>query len=258
MITLRRCVTVQIPKHAWDFTWFFQGVIKNWTEAVAGQVPLDQLGVKAADAHTLEITTVSPAPYLPAMMLYSNALQKKALEAHGGLYNSDPATSVSSGPFVLKEWRKGDRLIYEANPKYKGTNKPLIQKVYVIGAAPSTDFAAYQAGEIDFVAGPNLSPADNQIIENDPDLKAQTHPQPNDFRTDYLFFDTQNPPFNDVKVRQAFSHVDRPRHTDQADHQAITGHPGLFLPHARFPSIEFERVEQYSELRCRQGQAVAS
>ncbi|HEU0114644.1 MAG TPA: ABC transporter substrate-binding protein, partial [Thermomicrobiales bacterium] len=38
------------PKHAWDFTWFFQGVIKNWTEAVAGKVPLDQLGVKAADA----------------------------------------------------------------------------------------------------------------------------------------------------------------------------------------------------------------
>ena len=45
---------------------------------------------------------------------------------------SDPATSVSSGPFVLKEWRKGDRLIYEANPKYKGTNKPFIQKVIVI------------------------------------------------------------------------------------------------------------------------------
>ena len=80
------------------------------------------------------------------MMLYSNAMQQKALETHGGLYNSDPATSVSSGPFVLKEWRKGDRLIYEANPKYMGTNKPYIQKVVVIGAAPNTGFAAYQAG----------------------------------------------------------------------------------------------------------------
>src|SRR3954468_17164895 len=136
------------PKHAWDFTWFFGGVIKNWDEAVAGKVPLDQLGVTAADAHTLQVTTVSPAPYLPAMMLYSNTMQKKALEAHGGLYNSDPATSVSSGPFILKEWHKGDRLIYEANPKYKGTNKPFIQKVVSIGAAPSTAFAAYQAGEI--------------------------------------------------------------------------------------------------------------
>ena len=195
------------PKHAWDFTWFFQGVIKNWTEAVAGKVPLDQLGVTAADAHTLQVTTVAPAPYLPAMMLYSNPLQKKSLDAHGGLYNSDAATSVSSGPFVLKEWRKGDRLIYTANPKYKGNNKPFIQRIVVIGAAPSTDFASYQAGEIDFVTGSNLSPADNEIIGKDPALQKETHPQPNDFRTDYLFFDTKNPPFDNIKVRQAFSHV---------------------------------------------------
>src|SRR5205814_7026361 len=46
-----------------------------------------------------------------------------------------------------------------------------------------------------------------EIIANDPTLQKETHSQPNDFRTDYLFFDTQNPPFNNVKVRQAFSHV---------------------------------------------------
>jgi len=195
------------PKHAWDFTWFFQGTIKNWTDVVAGKMPIDQLGVKAADAHTFQVTTETPAPYLPAMMLYSDPLQKKALDAHGGLYNSDLATTVSSGPFILKEWIKGDRLIYEANPKYKGNNKPFIQKIIVIGAAPSTDFASYQAGEIDFVPGSTLSPADNAIIAADPALQKETHPQPNDFRTDYLFFDTQTPPFNNVKVRQAFSHV---------------------------------------------------
>jgi peptide/nickel transport system substrate-binding protein/oligopeptide transport system substrate-binding protein len=182
-------------------------VIKNWDDVVAGKMPVDQLGVKAADAHTVQFETQSPAPYLPAMLLYSMPLQKKALEAHGGLYNSDPATSVSSGPFILKEWRKGDRLIYEANPKYKGTNKPFIQKVIVIGAAPSTDFAAYQAGEIDFVGGANLSPADNEIIAADPDLSKEVHSHYGDFRTDYLFFDTKNPPFDNLKVRQAISHV---------------------------------------------------
>lgn len=195
------------PEHAWDFAWFFNGVIKNWDDVVAGTVPVDQLGVKAVDANTLQIETQSPAPYLPAMMLYSNAMQKKALEAHGGLYNSDVATSVSSGPFVLKEWLKGERLVYEANPKYKGTNKPFIQKVIVIGAAPSTNFAAYQANEIDFVAGGSLSPADNTIVESDPELSKDFHPHYGDFRTHYLFFDTKNPPFDNVKVRQALSHV---------------------------------------------------
>ena len=33
------------PETAWDFTWFFQGVLKNWTEAVNGDVTPDQIGV---------------------------------------------------------------------------------------------------------------------------------------------------------------------------------------------------------------------
>src|SRR6266568_8487639 len=195
------------PKHAWDFAWFFNGVIKNWDDVVAGKQPLDALGVKAVEPHTLQIETQQPAPFLPAMMIFSQGMQKKALESKGGLYNSDPATSVSSGPFVLKEWRKGDRVVYEANPKYKGTNKPIIQRIINIGAAPATNFASYQAGELDFVPGPRLGPADNEIIANDAKLAKETHPHYGDFRTDYLFFDNQNPPFNNVKVRQAFSHI---------------------------------------------------
>jgi ABC-type oligopeptide transport system substrate-binding subunit len=195
------------PKHGWDFSWFYQGVIKNWDEAVKGTVPVDQLGVKAVNANTLEITTQQPAPYIPAMMIYSQGMQKKALEAKGGLYNSDPATSVSDGPFILKEWRKGDRLEFVANPKYKGNNKPFIQRVINIGAAPAANFAAYQAGEIDFVGGANLQPADNEIVTADPQLSKETHPHYGDFRTDYMFFDYQNPPFNNLKVRQAFSHL---------------------------------------------------
>ncbi|HEY1291989.1 MAG TPA: peptide ABC transporter substrate-binding protein [Chloroflexota bacterium] len=195
------------PKHAWDFAWFYGGVIKNWDDVVKGTVPVDQLGVTAVDPHTLQVTTQQAAPYLPAMMLYSQSLQKKALDAHGGLYNSDPATSVSDGPFLLKEWRKGDRVILEANPKYKGTNKPFIQKVVAIGMATNAMLPAYQAGEIDYIAGANLSPADNDLIAADPVLSKEVHPHYGDFRTDYLFFDFQNPPFNNLKVRQAFSHV---------------------------------------------------
>jgi len=195
------------PKHAWDFSWFFNGVIAGWDDAVAGKAPLDALGVKAVDKNTLQFTTQEPAPYLPAMMLYSSALQKKALETVGGLYNSDPKTSVSSGPFVLTEWRKGDRVIMTANPKYKGKNKPFIQKIVNIGIAPNARFASYQAKEIDFVDGASLSPADNDIIAADPQLSKELHPHYGDFRTDYLFFDTKNPPFDNIKVRQAFSHI---------------------------------------------------
>ena len=38
-------------------------------------------------------------------------------------------------------------------------------------------------------------------------MSKELHPHYGDFRTDYLFFDNQNPPFNNLKVRQAFSHI---------------------------------------------------
>jgi len=32
------------------------------------------------------------------------------------LYNNDPKTAVSSGPFRLVEWTKGEKVVWEANP----------------------------------------------------------------------------------------------------------------------------------------------
>ena len=48
------------PAHAWDFTWYFQGVIKGWNEAIADDIPLDELGVRqCADEHELVIETAA-------------------------------------------------------------------------------------------------------------------------------------------------------------------------------------------------------
>ncbi|MBC8078234.1 MAG: peptide ABC transporter substrate-binding protein, partial [Chloroflexales bacterium] len=200
------------PKHAWDFAWYYSapGAIKNWDAVVAGTTPVEELGVRADGPNKVIFESEVPAPYLPAKLLYSTAFQKKALEAHGGTYNSEVSTSVSSGPFVLTEWTKGTRLVWEANPKYKGNNKPFIQKLINIAANTDTFFAAYQANEIDFVEGSYLTTADNEIISADPELQKDIRPNFDDFRTDYFFFDVSKAPFDNLKVRQAFSHmVDR-------------------------------------------------
>jgi peptide/nickel transport system substrate-binding protein/oligopeptide transport system substrate-binding protein len=198
------------PTHAWDFAWYYSapGAIKNWDKVVAGELPTDQLGVTAKDANTLLIETETPAPFLPAKLAYSEVLSAAKLkEAGSGLYTANPATALSSGPYKLTEWKKGERLVYEVNPAYKGTNIPIYQKVISIAARPEAMFAGYQAGEVDRVDGSALQTADNEIIAKDPELSKQVKLYANDFRTDYLFFDCQNPPFNDVRVRQAFGHI---------------------------------------------------
>lgn len=194
------------PKHAWDFTWFFQGIIKGWDDAIAGKAPLDQLGVRRGeDPYTLIIETVVPAPYIPAMVLYTWPLSKAALEKTGPLYNTNPATAVSAGPFILKEWTKDQQIVYERNPKYTGKLKPSFTRIVQKIADPKTNFTAYQNDELDHISG--LAPAEVQLVQGDPELAKQLYAGVGDFRCFYLFFDVTQAPFDNLKVRQAFSHV---------------------------------------------------
>ena len=192
------------PEHAWDFTWYFDGVIKNWGKAIKGEVPFDQIGVKqGADDRTLIFDTEVAAPYLPAMLLYSLPLSKAALETHGPLYNSEPETCVSSGPFRLGEWQKDQRIVYIRNDSYKGKLVVPIQRVIVKLAAPDSHFSLYENDEVDFLESP--APANLKIAQAE--FPEQIYSSVGDFRTFYLFFDVTKAPFDNLKVRQAFSHV---------------------------------------------------
>ena len=51
------------PKHAWDFAWYWSGVIKNYTEAVAGKAPVNSIGVSVgSNKYTFVVTTEGPLP----------------------------------------------------------------------------------------------------------------------------------------------------------------------------------------------------
>ncbi len=194
------------PKHAYDFVWMWQGIIKNWDQVVAGEMPPDQIGMKAVDDLTLQVTTQNPFPPLPATLYFWAPLQAKALQQYGPDYILDPAKSVSSGPFMLKSFTPGKNVVFVANPTYKGYRKPWLKEIRgTYGDALNGSFQAFQARAVDIVDYTFLSPADFKVINADSELKANYRPMTGDFRTDYLFFDTFNPPFNDLNVRVAFA-----------------------------------------------------
>ncbi len=197
------------PAHAWDFTWFFQGVLKGWNEAIAGEIPPDQLGVAVgANEYELVIQTEVPAPYIPAMMLYSNTLSKAALESSGPLYNSKVETSVTSGPFKLQEWVPDQSVTIVRNPDYKGTQIVMLESIVAKLASPDAYFTMYQANEIDFMENPD--PAALTLMMGDEATAPEVHSGVGDFPTWYIFFDVTMAPWTDIKVRQAWSHaIDR-------------------------------------------------
>lgn len=192
------------PSTAYDFTWMFAPIIKNYQAIVAGELPPEELGIVAIDDNTLAVTTEFPFPPLPNVLVFWAPMQAKSLAEIGPDYTLDPATAVSSGPFILKEFVPGETVVLEANPTYNGYRKPWLRELHGVysGADP---FIAFQNNEIDWITYQALSPADFEVVKNDPVLSQNLFPNPGDFRTDYLSFDAYNPPFDDVQVRQAFA-----------------------------------------------------
>lgn len=193
------------PEHAWDFAWFYSGVIKNWDEVIAGELPVEELGVVAVDDLTLQISTYKPFPPLPGMMKFSWTMQAKALAEKGPFYNSNPETSVTSGRYKLVSIEPGKKGVLAANEKFKGPRPPRLKGIECTYMDTATGFSAFQNGEIHELGYEWLTPADFEIIKSDPILSANYLRHFGDFRTDYLLFDTFNPPFNDVNVRKAFA-----------------------------------------------------
>jgi peptide/nickel transport system substrate-binding protein/oligopeptide transport system substrate-binding protein len=202
------------PVNAYDFQWMWLGVIAGWDEATAGEIAPDEIGVEAVDDNTLLIRTQNPFPPLPATTMYWPPMQAKSLGEPGNWhpeYILDPATSVSSGPFMVVEFVPGDHLLLEANPDYVGPRTPwLRQMIGVYGDLINSSFIAFQNHEIEAVDYTYLKPSDYVIINENEEMRVNFRPHAGDFRTDYLLFDTFNPPFNDLNVRLAFAKaVDR-------------------------------------------------
>jgi ABC-type transport system substrate-binding protein len=239
------------PEHAWDFAWFYNGVIKNWEEVIAGELPKEELGVAAPDDLTFQITTQRPFPPMPGMMKFGWTLQKKALEEHGPLYNSDPATHVSSGPFILETFKPGETITLVANPTYNGYRPPLYKQMVGIFMDPSTFFAAFQNGEIDSVGYEQLSPADFELVLNDPTLSENYLRHFGDFRTDYLLFDTFNPPYDNLDVRKAIAHAVDRESIVQNVYGEVKAMPAYAMLMPGFPSSSTEgELNEYQAYDC--------
>jgi peptide/nickel transport system substrate-binding protein/oligopeptide transport system substrate-binding protein len=207
------------PKIGFDWGWFYTDIV-NFSEVQKGEKPVSELGVKALDDTTLQITTVKPEPYFPQKAIMMVPAPKHIAEKDEipGAWSVNPETAVSGGPFILTKWDKGKEMVFEANKAYTGPFKPLLEKqIYKIGSIESV-MPAYESNEIDAVAyagWAGITPADIAKAQADPE-KAGLHYY-TDFRTNYVALDSTKPPFDDVKVRKAFAKaIDRDALTQSA------------------------------------------
>ena len=200
---------------------------------------------QGADDYELVFETQVPAPYLPAMLLYSCPLSKAALAEHGPLYNTKPETAVSSGPFILNEWAPDQQIIYVKNEKYTGTLKPPVNKVVMqAGRARRPTSRCTRTTRSTTCESP--APADPQLMLSDERPRSRSTPASATSATYYLFFDVTKAPFDDLEGSAGVQPCDRPRR-DQAADPRPQRHAGLLLaaPGSRPPTRGAEGIQNF-------------
>ena len=190
------------PNTASPYASYLQyGHIANIDDIIAGKKPATDLGVKAIDDNTFEVTLSEPVPYFYKLLVHPSVspVPKAAVEKFGEKW-TQPANIVTNGAYKLKNWVVNERIVLERNTQYWDNDKTVINQVtYLPISSEVTDVNRYRSGEIDMTYN-------NMPIELFQKLKKEI---PNEVRVDpylctyYYEINNQKAPFNDVRVRTA-------------------------------------------------------
>jgi oligopeptide transport system substrate-binding protein len=167
-----------------------------------------QIGARAIDDHTLEITLNSAAPYFLSLLNHYTwfPVHMPTIEKHGGPFDrgnqwTKPGNFVSNGPFRLKEWRLNDVLVVEKNPDYWDADTVKLKEIrfYPIESVETQD-RAFRAGQLHNTYE-TLPAKIEDYQKNSPGL---LHIDP--YLGSYFYrINTTNKPFDDVRVRRALA-----------------------------------------------------
>ncbi|CDM88355.1 ABC transporter substrate-binding protein [Xenorhabdus bovienii] len=236
-------------------SYLVQATVVNAYDVLSGKKKPEELGVKALDDATIEVTLGRPKADLLQMMAHPvmSPISEKIVKKYGNKW-TQPEFFVSNGPFKLSEWIVNEKIVGVRNPYYWDDKHTVINKVTYL---PLSDYKAdlnrYMAGELDISNG---GPSDFF-----PTLKKkfgdQFHISPI-MSVYYYLFNTQKPPFNDVRVRQALTlALDRAIITDKvlgngqkpAFDVVYPGSGGIYLKHPDYASwTQVQRVEKAKAL----------
>jgi oligopeptide transport system substrate-binding protein len=175
--------------------------IRNYEAVIAGQMPPEELGVIAADERTLVIELHTPALYFPGILALPIAYPLYGGDDFDERQFHEPEKFVANGPYVLDSWSIGEKIRLTKNPKYWNADAVQIDAVeYLPITDPTTELNMYRAGELDITFTVpkerigELRESQAEALRVAPSLGLY-----------YLAFDLSEPPFDDVRLRQALT-----------------------------------------------------
>lgn len=190
------------PATASEYMYLFESAnILNAGAIAKGEKSIDELGVKAIDDKTLEVTLSAPTDYFLGLTGFATLMPvREDMVDDEGAWAKDPAKYIGNGPFKMSEYKMGDQIVLVKNENYWNAENVNLEKIvmYMI-VDESTAHTRYTAGELDVN---ELIPTDEipTLIAEDPTFYIMPK-----IGTYYYAFNMNNEALKDARVRQALS-----------------------------------------------------
>ena len=176
--------------------------IKGAKEFYEGTGTAEELGAKALDDNTLEITLLQPTSFfidLVSMWCYF-PVQKATIDANGDRWTASADTYVCNGPFKMEQINLGEGYVLVKNENYWDADNVTLEKLtfrFILDSA--TALTAYESGDVDGIRSIPSADYARLVASN-----AGVNVVPN-YGTVYYNINCSKAPYNDPLVRKALN-----------------------------------------------------
>ena len=193
------------PETAADYSYMIDCVV-NANEIMNGEKEPSELGVKAVDEKTFEVTITSDLPYFLEICAFPATFPVREDIVSNAQWTYDPATYVSNGAYKMSERVTNDRIVMVPNEYYYDVDSLGPQKLtFKLMEDQNAMLNGFNTGELDFIESMPTDEVAGLLASGD--LKIVDY-----IGTYYVCYQTQKAPFDDWRVRKAFTlAVDRNR-----------------------------------------------
>lgn len=186
------------PKTASNIAYHLYPV-KNAKAFNEGKAQAEDVGIRALDDYTLQVTFEHPVPHFLNLTSHQALLPipKHVDEANPNWYK-EAATFVGNGPFQLAEWIHDSHIVPKKNSHYWAKDEVKLDAIHMAMVNDeNTEYQMFETGQLD-VATPPLE-LTKELLDAG---KAKAKPM---FATYYLVLNTRDPVLKNPKIRKALA-----------------------------------------------------
>jgi ABC-type oligopeptide transport system substrate-binding subunit len=186
-------------------------LLRNAEEVIAGRLPPSQLGVSAPDKFTFVVDLRSSTSFFlefvtsyvfaPVPPHVVEAARTRGAESTW----TEPAHIVTSGPFMVRQYRRYDKIVLVRNPQYYDAASVRLQELTFVPVVDgTTTINLYKAGHASVTPGLSLPPLFTPVLSRKKDYHSIAG-----FGTVSPCLSTRRTPFDNVFLRYALNMATR-------------------------------------------------